>query len=72
MYDRFDLESAIMKAWQTSDDLKDVSSALYDTEVLDDKDRLGNILIGIEHLHELRMQKVMDIFSDLVTNQKIH
>ena len=67
--DRFELEDAIMACWHTSDDLKLVTQQIL--EGADDKDNLANALIGIQELHNLRCQRVFDIFSTLVENGAI-
>lgn len=67
--DRFELEDAIMACWQTSDDLKLVTQHVL--EGADDKDKLANALIGIQELHNLRCQRVFDIFETLITTGEI-
>ena len=67
--DRFELEDAIMACWHTSDDLKLVAQQILDGA--DDKDNLANALIGIQELHNLRCQRVFDIFEALITTGAI-
>jgi len=67
--DRFELEDAIMACWHTADDLKLVTKQIL--EGADDKDNLANALIGIQELHNLRCQRVFDIFSALVESGAI-
>jgi hypothetical protein len=62
--DRFELEEAIMACWNTADDLKLVTQQILDGA--DDKDNLANALIGIQELHNLRCQRVFDIFESLI------
>jgi hypothetical protein len=71
MYTRFDLEQAIMEAWGTREDIKLVTDAKLNTAHVDSEDDLANTLIGIEYLHNLRMQRVFDIFEHLVKEGKI-
>ena len=66
---RFELEDAIMACWHTSDDLKLVAQQILDGA--DDKDSLSNALIGIQELHNLRCQRVFDIFEALITDGTI-
>lgn len=61
--DRFELEQALMGCWQTADDIKLAVDAVIDGE---DEDTVVNTLLGIETLHNLRMQKTMRIFEALV------
>jgi hypothetical protein len=67
--DRFELEDAIMACWHTSDDLKLVAQQILDGA--DDPDSLANALIGIQELHNLRCQRVFDIFEALITTGAI-
>ncbi len=67
--DRFELEDAIMACWHTSDDLKLVAQQILDGA--DDPDSLANALIGIQELHNLRCQRVFDIFETLITTGAI-
>ena len=67
--DRFELEDAIMACWHTSDDLKLVAQQILDGA--DDTDSLANALIGIQELHNLRCQRVFDIFEALITTGAI-
>jgi len=59
---RFDLEDAIMKLWQTTDDLNLVCGSLSE----DSEDGILNKLNGIAELHDLRVKKVWEIFENLV------
>ena len=61
--DRFDLEQAIMACWTTKDDIKLFAEKSYDLS----EDELLNGLIGLEHIHNLRCEKVFDIFEELVS-----
>ena len=67
--DRFELEDAIMACWHTSDDLKLVAQQILDGA--DDTASLANALIGIQELHNLRCQRVFDIFEALITTGAI-
>jgi hypothetical protein len=67
--DRFELEDAIMACWHTADDLKLVTKQILEGD--GDKDNLANALIGIQELHNLRCQRVFDIFSALVESGAI-
>ena len=67
--DRFELEDAIMACWHTSDDINLVTQQILDGA--DDKDKLSNALIGIQELHNLRCQRVFDIFEALITTGAI-
>lgn len=61
---RFDFEDAITKLWQTTDDLNLVCGSLSE----DDEDGILNKLTGIAELHDLRVQRVWEIFENLIAN----
>ena len=65
--DRFDLETAIMSAWNTSED---IDLIFHNTDNLElnakDCDNLQNQLLGLKHINELRMSKVWDVFEELI------
>lgn len=65
--DRFDLESCIMSCWNTKDDIELLSESFSNMT----NDELINALIGIAQLHQMRCQKLMDTFEDLVCNSMI-
>lgn len=70
MSTRFDLEQAIFAAWGTKDDISVIiTHVLEDSNVTND--RTANMLIGLELLHELRMQKVFSLFERLVAEKTI-
>jgi hypothetical protein len=58
------LEEAITACFNTTEDLKLITGRVLDGETT--PDMLANTLIGIQELHELRCQKVWDIFSTLI------
>ena len=57
-----DLESAILLAWQTSDDLDLLFKHHGDHPVVMTEDEVGNALWGIKILHDMRMEKLMDTY----------
>ena len=62
MTDRFDLEQAIMLAWQTSDDIDLLFHHHGDAPRPMTEDEVGNALLGIKVLHDMRMEKLMDTY----------
>lgn len=63
--DRFELEQAITQMWSTSDDL----DLLLDHVVGHDDlttDQIANTLMGLKELHNMRVQRVFDIFEALI------
>jgi hypothetical protein len=62
MNDNVDLESAIMLAWQTSEDLDLLFRHHGDHPVPMTEDEVGNVLLGIKVLHDMRMETLMDTY----------
>ena len=62
MNTRIDLESAIMTAWQTADDIDLLFKHYGDHPVPMSEDDVLNALLGIKVLHEMRMEKLMDTY----------
>ena len=57
-----DLESAIMLAWQTSDDIDLLYKHHGDHPVPMSDDEVANALLGIKALHDMRMESLMDTY----------
>ena len=70
--DRFDLETAIMSAWNTSED---IDLIYHNTDSLKlnakDCDTLQNQLLGLKHINDLRMTKLWDVFKELIKEGEI-
>ena len=70
--DRFDLETAIMSAWNTSED---IDLIYHNTDSLElnakDCDTLQNQLLGLKHINDLRMSRVWDVFEELIKEGEI-
>jgi hypothetical protein len=62
MNSKIDLEAAIMLAWQTSDDIDLLFKHHGDAPVLMTEDEVGNALLGIKMLHDMRMEALMDTY----------
>jgi len=62
MNTRIDLESAIMTAWQTADDIDLLFKHYGDHPTPMTEDDVLNALLGIKVLHEMRMEKLMDTY----------
>ena len=68
-YDRFDLEEEIMKVWQTEDDLDAVVHRMMeDPDPIPNKE-IANLLIAVSKLHDLRCQKLFDVFEKMVQDK---
>jgi len=68
---RFDVETDIMSAWNIVEDIKFISELiLEDDDFIDmpskQKDKLTNMLIGMEHLYNYRFNKLFDDYTKLL------
>ena len=65
-YNRFDLEEEIMNVWQTEDDLDAVVNRIMeDLDPIPNKE-IANLIISVSKIHDLRRQKLFDIFEKMV------
>ena len=60
-YTYIDLEDAIMVAWRTSDDLDLFFKHHADHPKPMTEDEVSNMIYGIKQLHDIRMEKLMDM-----------
>lgn len=60
-YSYIDLEDAIYKAWQTSEDLNVFYKHHGDYERAMTEDEVSNTILGIKQLHDMRMEALMDM-----------
>jgi hypothetical protein len=60
-YTYIDLENAIYKAWQTSDDLDMFYKHHGDHPTPMSEDEVSNMIYGIKQLHDMRMEALMDM-----------
>ena len=61
-----DLETYIMKAWQTSADLNAVMHAMEDMT----EDEQANAILGVYTLNEVRMKDLWRVFEQFVQEKK--
>ena len=62
MNPKVDLESAIMVAWQTSEDINLLFKHYGDHPVPMSEDEVLNALLGIKVLHDMRCEALMDTY----------
>jgi hypothetical protein len=62
MNNKIDLESDIMLAWQTSEDIDLLFKHHGDAPRPMTEDEVSNALLGIKILHDMRMEKLMDTY----------
>jgi hypothetical protein len=60
-YTYIDLEDAIYKVWQTSDDLETLYKYHGDAEEPMTEDEVANTLIGLKQMHDMRCWQLMDM-----------
>jgi len=60
MNPKVDLESAIMLAWQTCEDIDLLFKHHGDHPIPMSDDEVSNALLGIKVLHDMRMEALMD------------
>ena len=68
-YDRFDLEEEIMNIWQTEDDLDAVVHRMMKNPDPIPNKEIANLLIAVSKLHDLRCQKLFDVFEKMVIDK---
>jgi hypothetical protein len=68
---RFDLEDAITKLQQVSDDIDTIIYAIGDSKMKHTEDQLLNMLIGAKQLHDTRYQHAWEVFESLIENKVI-
>jgi myosin-crossreactive antigen len=59
--DRFDFEQQILNCWRITDDIKQVSEGILDGDLV--VDDTANILIGLQHMYELKFNNLWDLFE---------
>jgi hypothetical protein len=62
-YTYFDLEDAIQRAWQTSDDIELFFKYHGDAEQPMTEDEVANTLLGMKSLHDMRCWQLMDTLA---------
>ena len=68
-YNRFDLEEEIMNIWQTEDDLDAVVHRMVENPDPIPNKEIANLLIAVSKLHDLRCQKLFDVFEKMVIDK---
>ena len=64
----FDVEQSIMQCWGVVDDLKLLTEQVYDRPKPLTEDELGNIILGMQTLYQLKFEKCFDEFEELCKN----
>ena len=69
MFDRFDFEQQIMKVWSITDDLDLLLEGVLEKDM--SKDDISNVLLGLKELHNMRTEKLFDMFELGIAAKKI-
>lgn len=67
---RFDLEQQIMDCWHVVDDLKILTERVLDGPKPMTEDEISNVLIGMEHLYQLKFEKCFRLFEQYIAERK--
>ena len=60
---QFKMEEAIMRVWNTSDDLADFINEYYEGSDRMTEDEVFNVIWGLKELHDIRVKRLMDMFK---------
>lgn len=71
MTNRFDFEQQLMLAWSTKEDLDNILWKIMDSADIPDEDKLSNLIIGVSCMHDIRMEKLFDMFQTMIMDEKI-
>ena len=66
MSDRFDFEQQIQKCWLITDDIGEVSEAIFERNL--SIDQIVNALTGLQQMYEFKFNKLWDLFEDVHMN----
>lgn len=61
---QFDMEQQIMTCWNVCEDLDTLSEGVVERNMT--TDNIANVLIGMKDLYQLKFEKLMEQFEDLV------
>jgi hypothetical protein len=71
MKTRFDLEQEIMQCWNIVDDIKTIYTYHLDKRELTE-DEMGNILIGLEKLYQIKFETLFDTFEECLRKNEFN
>lgn len=64
--DRFDLEQQILDCWHIVDDIKILTESVCDHSPPLTEDEIANVLIGMQHLYQLKFEKLFNTFEQMI------
>ena len=69
MSDRFDLEQNILDCWKITDDVNLLYKNVMEEEL--DKDKISNILLGLQAIYSMRFEQLWETFENLVSKREL-
>ena len=69
MSDRFDLEQNILDCWKITDDVNLLYKNVMEEEL--DKDKISNVLLGLQAIYSMRFEQLWETFETVVRNEEI-
>ena len=69
MSDRFDLEQNILDCWKITDDVNLLYKNVMEEEL--DKDKISNVLLGLQAIYSMRFEQLWETFETVVRNKEI-
>jgi hypothetical protein len=68
-FNRFDMEQQLMSCWGVVDDMKVVIEEVLEGDY--DRDKVANMLLGMEALYDAKFNKLFAMFENGVTSRSI-
>jgi hypothetical protein len=68
-FNRFDMEQQLMSCWGVVDDMKVVTEEVLEGDY--DRDKIANMLLGMETLYDAKFNKLFAMFENGVTSRNI-
>ena len=69
MSDRFDLEQNRLDCWKITDDVNLLYKNVMEEEL--DKDKISNVLLGLQAIYSMRFEQLWSTFENLVSNKEL-
>jgi hypothetical protein len=63
MNDRFDFEQQIIRCWNITEDIAEISEAVLERDLT--LDEIVNHLVGLQHMYGLKFNKLWDLFESV-------
>jgi hypothetical protein len=70
VYNRFDLEQAIMTCWAVVDDIKALNNQYQNTGTMT-HDQVANYLLGLETIYQVKFEQLQAMFERMIEDGKI-